>query len=784
MFKTETPQDIDQYPVDEIYKLIKDPEGCNLPSPKKRLKIIQIIFEVLGYDLSPDLAFALASEPNAQLIIATAGGGKTTGSQVKVVLEKLWRQSKRGGKLSGDKVLSLVYNRHNVSQMKEKHAAIVSRISISGIQGFNIDSNINAATMHSFCDQIRTMFVAKIGMLNYKLLDNSEAVHLMDTVKVSILNKFSIRGVQVRSEDLITMYNYYRESMIPMDKISDMELPTDMSLDTDVIVEIFKLYDTMKKMKKRYDFSDMLNSVYEFLKKNPDDLKQVQKYFDYIVADEVQDFTPIMMSLLQLFVSDGTPLLCIGDEDQGIYNFRGADIYNTLDFEKKFEGGRVFSLSQNRRCAEAVLNLARNVISENELRFDKKLNGIRTGGLVQYIPYSMVVGENIQVLDQLKKFTTDELYDTIVCYREKNSSIMLSEMLESNGIPFNVLSGYAPFTHPLFRDIVAVMDALESPLDRKCMLNLYKVLPITKEQMQFAAGFNPKTKKFDDVEQMPFWKLDYGNAYTRAGFGDCMELLKSISTSISKIPMKNYFMSLYSLICKYYWNFIRKSRENLEVYDDYIEDKIKEIFNVDSLYKEVYNKISQRKDICRRNQDNRAGVTLSTFHSLKGLEYKNVIIMDMDESIFPRFSLLESRDYSDEQLKALKECETRLYYVAVTRTKDNLYIYYNKDNPSRYVSLYKDKKLLKEDKPSIPPAVTNEMSLFEGFEEFEEFEDFEEFEEFEEFHAESSVSLGDYNENPVSVLSDEKVSKTDTDLASGNLVKTQSSFLTNLLKKI
>ena len=765
LFKTETPPDIDKYSVDEVYKLIQDPEGSNLPKPIKRLKIIQILFEILGYDLSPDLALALASEPNAQLIIATAGGGKTTGSQIKVVLEKLWRQSKRGGKLPGDKVLSLVYNRHNVAQMKEKHAAIVSRIALSGIKGFDVDPNINAATMHSFCDQIRTMFVAKIGMLNYKLLDNNEAIKLMDTVKVSILNKFSIRGSNARAEDLITLYNYYRESMIPVEKIDGLDQSVDVPLDTEVVIEIFKLYNTMKKMKKKYDFSDMLNSVYEFLKNNPDDLKQVQKYFDYIVADEVQDFTPIMMSLLQLFVSDGTPLLCIGDEDQGIYNFRGADIYNTLDFESKFNDGKVYSLSQNRRCAASILELAKKVISENDLRFDKQLLGIRPGGLVQYVSYNTVAGENIQVLDQLKKMSTDELYETIVCYREKNSSIMLAELLENEGVPFNVLSGFTPFSHPLFRDVIAVMDALESPLDRKCMLNLYKVLPITREQMQYAAGYNPKTKKFDDVEQMPFWRLDYGSAYNRAGFGDCMELLKTISMGIGKIPMKNYFNTLLSMICKYHWNFIRKSRENLEVYDDYIESKVKTIFNVDYLYKEVYNRFSQRKDICRRNQEGRVGVTLSTFHSLKGLEYKNVIIMDMDDSIFPKFSMLESRDYTEMQKKALKECETRLYYVAVTRAKDNLYIYYNQDNPSRYVALYKD------DSKSTVSTDTSDMNFFnESFGDYDDFEDFEDFEDLPE-------------ENLIDSIESDTPDLTDTDLSNTSQVG-QSSFLANLLKKI
>lgn len=98
--------------------------------------------------------------------------------------------------------------------------------------------------------------------------------------------------------------------------------------------------------------------------------------------------------------------------------------------------GKVYSLSQNRRCAANILELAKKVISENDLRFDKQLLGIRPGGLVQYVSYNTVAGENIQVLDQLKKMSTDELYETIVCYREKNSSIMLAELLENEGVPY------------------------------------------------------------------------------------------------------------------------------------------------------------------------------------------------------------------------------------------------------------------------------------------------------------------------------------------------------------
>ena len=139
--------------------------------------------------------------------------------------------------------------------------------------------------------------------------------------------------------------------------------------------------------------------------------------------------------------------------------------------------------------------------------------------------------------------------------------------------------------------------------------------------------------------------------------------------------------------------------------------------------------------------------------------------MDMDDSIFPKFSMLENRDYTEMQKKALKECETRLYYVAVTRAKDNLYIYYNQDNPSRYVALYKD------DSKSTGSADTSGMNFFnESFGDYDDFEDFEDFEDIPE------KNLIDSPESGTPDL-------TDTDLSNTSQVG-QSSFLANLLKKI
>ena len=184
--------------------------------------------------------------------------------------------------------------------------------------------------------------------------------------------------------------------------------------------------------------------------------------------------------------------------------------------------------------------------------------------------------------------------------------------------------------------------------------------------------------------------------------------------------MAEYFPELFSMLCKYHWLFLRKSRENLEVYDDFVEEKIKELFNVSATYQKVFENFTQRKDICRRNQKSKAGIAVSTFHSLKGLEFKNVIIMDMDNSNYPNYALIESKGYPANVEKALKECETRLYYVAVTRAKDSLTIYYNESNPSCYVSNYMqiDKTM---DAPVISGIDTEKlqnMDLFESDNEF------------------------------------------------------------------
>ena len=691
MIDTKTPDNIDEYSIDDVYKLVKDQEGLGLPSPRARLRVIKMIFDILGYDLTSDLALALCAEPKAQLVLSIAGGGKTTGAQLKAICEKIWRKSKhnKDANIRGNNILCLVYNRHNVQPMIDKHRELVSRLRLAPIKGFDIDDNINASTMHSFCDQWRKENVAALGLMGYTLLTDDESERLLHTVANRIFQKYEIKDKSNVVPNILSLHNLAKESLCPIRDLEGTDKFIDIELDVEILEEISELYEKMKKMKKKYDFTDMLVGVYKLLVERPEIVENVQKYYDYIIADEVQDFTPIMLKILHILISDGTPLMCIGDDDQSIYKFRGADIYHTLHFSEEFDGGEVYLLSRNRRCRENILKLGNQVISENKLRYKKQMRGVKPGGVVEYVPYNSVESENLNVFSKIRALSEAELDDSVVCYRERVSSIMLAELLEENKIPFHVISGYGAFSHELYAHVIHVLNLLESPLDPYCLLNLYKCTPMKKSQVQQALGFNPEKGRFvGDREKVHFAKIDFGAAMNIKGLDKDMEFLAQVSAIMPKVPMSAYFDELFKRIKKYFWNYQKGVRGLPEVYDDFIEDKIYKIFNVDKTYAEVFADFSKRKDLCRINQQQKYGLAISTFHGLKGLEYSNVFILDLDDTIFPNFNFIERKSYDEATKQLLKECETCLYYVAVTRAKDNLYLYYNESSPSRYVTLY------------------------------------------------------------------------------------------------
>lgn len=680
-----TPGNIDSLSEEEVLALVEDKPG--LPNKKARLQIIKMVYEILGFTLSNDALLCLLSENHAQLCLATAGGGKTTFSQVKIVLEKLWRKSiidpKRN--IDGRNVLCLVYNKHNRRDMLEKQRTFATKINLATSAATNIDTNINALTMHAFCNLWGNTYAMQMGLVNFNLAKESGIESMMTTAISVACKKFNEDSGLVNDVDnFIQLYNYQRETMMDLAQLTQTDKFLDVGKSVPFVELVFKLFNSLKQSRRLYDFTDMLLSFYNLISTNKDILNEIRSYYDYIVADEVQDFTPIMWKILRLISGDDIPLLCIGDEDQNIYSFRGADIYDTLYFKERFSDAETFLLTRNRRCREKILDVAKSVIRKNSLRFSKEIQGVKTGGNVELIKYTQQQGAYFNLLSKVKKMKQKELGSTVITYREKDTSAIFIDYLANSGVPFYVISGYTPFSHELYKHLFNVLDLLLMPGDSLCLLNLYKVLPIKKAENYKLLDYNPKTFSFGPkYVRNVFSKIDYGKFYSYNNFGTVMQDLTNISDNIETAPMKSYFRKLFSYVDMYFWKFKKKLNDN--PIDDLFEVFIYELFNSDLTYPEFSEEIIKRKELLSRYSEMQTGLAVSTLHGLKGLEFDNVIIVNMDDELFPNYPLIESKEYPEDTELTLKEAERRLFYVAITRARDNLTIYYNEENPSIFI---------------------------------------------------------------------------------------------------
>lgn len=685
---SDTPMNINDMQVDDVLQFV--PESVDgLPSPKVRLNYVKMLYDVLGYELTPDVALASVSEPSAELVISTAGGGKTTWSQIKAIEQKCIRKVNGGKRLDGYKILCLVYNKHNVEDMRRKHARMVKRLKAARIKGLDIDEQINACTMHSFCEFFRKQFIAKLGLVGFTKADDDELISIMQRA-VNLEAKVQKTSVldDVSCEKLVQLYTLTKETLSTVEECQYSDVFVDLNLDVEMLTAVFARYEVLKANSHKFGFIDMLYSVYDLLSKDEEALHFVQSYYDYVIADEVQDFTPLMWKILQLFVSDGTPLTCIGDEDQNLYLFRGADVKYLLSFKDMFPGGKVYTLTENRRCREVILKEAKRVISENTLRFDKEIVGKKSGGSIECIPYSTPIGQCVKIVNKIKSLPVNEHNETVICYRNVESSMLAVDMLVEAGVSVNCLRACRPYGHELYRHVMDVFSALESPLDRGVYKNLWKVLPCKKSEFFEAIHYNPKTNTFSTPDdKIHFAEYNYGKLMRYNGFGEAIGALRAFSDDIQTAPLSSYFPCIMRMLNLYFWNYKQTLSDN-DVINGIFEDRVFEKFNVDKTYAEVFRDIQHSRGLCASNTELGAGVTLSTFHSLKGLEFKNVFAVDMDNDVFPNFSLIEHKKYPASIEHGLKEAENRLWYVAVTRAIDTLTIFYNENNPSKYVNDY------------------------------------------------------------------------------------------------
>ena len=593
---------------------------------------------------------AVLAQEGPCLVIAGAGSGKT-----KVLTHKIAYYIANGAKPWN--ILAITFTNKAANEMKERIEKLVG----------DSAKDIWMGTFHSICVRILRKYIDRIGFnTDFVIFDTSDQKTLikecLKTLKVDD-KLFTDRGV------LSEISNGKNEMLEP--KAYSVKYSGDFRKEK--IAEIYTLYQTKLKENNALDFDDIINFTIKILTDNPDVLEYYTEKFKYILVDEYQDTNKAQFTLVSLLGSKYGNVTAVGDNDQGIYSFRGADISNILNFEKDFPGTQIIKLEQNYRCTGNILKAANAVIKHNEAKYEKKLWTQNDEGHLPCI-YSGEdeYDEGRYIVEQIQHLKREEYFknsDFAVLYRMNAQSRAIEDILMREGIPYKVIGGLKFYERKEIKDIIAYLRLIHNPSDN---LSLKRIINEPKrgigktslDKIQEISD-NSGTSMYEIIKKADKYELTRVYANSRDFITQIEELrAKKEEIKISDLIKQTLKTTGYTKALELENSVEAQTRiENLE---EFLTVAIEfEEQSADNTLSEFLNNITLSSDIDGM-EDQEDSVTLMTLHSAKGLEFLVVFLVGMEEGIFPGYKSI------GEPL-ALEE-ERRLFYVGITRAKQYLYL--------------------------------------------------------------------------------------------------------------
>ena len=444
------------------------------------------------------------------------------------------------------------------------------------------------------------------------------------------------------------------------------------------IADIYEHYQKRLKENNALDFDDLLVKMVDLFQTNPDVLEHYQDRFQYIMVDEYQDTNTVQFLLVSLLAKKYRNLCVVGDDDQSIYKFRGANIYNILNFEKVFPDAQVIRLEQNYRSTQNILNAANGVIANNKGRKEKKLwTENQKGELVHFKQYDTEYDEADGVVSRINFLAMRgvQYKDMAILYRTNAQSRIFEEKLKQKNIPYAIVRGISFYDRKEIKDLMSYLKVVDSGMDD---LSVKRIINVPKR------GIGQTTinrlQEFAILNQMSFldavFNADEIPEVARAlaklhKFADMIEEFREYASEHEISELLEHILD------------VTQYRVELEVEgtDESISrlEDIEELFNDIAYYEEEEENPNLRdflaeKDMYTLNagidnlEDENNKVLLMTLHNAKGLEFNNVFLGGMEEGVFPGFGAMMSGDESEI------EEERRLCYVGITRAKERLFL--------------------------------------------------------------------------------------------------------------
>ena len=585
------------------------------------------------------------------LVIAGAGSGKT-----KVLTHKI-------AYLIGEKnvapwsILAITFTNKAANEMKERITNLIG----------DMAQDMWMGTFHSICVRILRRNIDRIGF-------NSSFI-IFDTTDQKTLVKQCMKDLQIDDKlfndraVLSEISNAKNEMLEPDEYLAR----TNNDFRKEKIGAVYELYQKRLKENNAIDFDDIINFTIKILKDNPDVLEYYANKFHYILVDEYQDTNKSQFTLVTLLASTHGNITAVGDNDQGIYSFRGADITNILNFEKDFPGTKIIKLEQNYRCTKNILKAANSVIKNNENKYDKKLwTGNDSGNLPKVYSADNEYDEGTYIVEQIEHLKREEYYkysDFAILYRMNTQSRAIEDILRREDIPYKIVGGLKFYERKEIKDIIAYLRLVQNTADN---LSLQRIINEPKRGIGRTSLDNvAKVANENNVSMYEVIKHaeQYGLNRVYLKSREFIEVMEGIIAKKDELPISK----LIPLILKRTGYTKALEDENTTEAENRIAN-LEEFLTVAIEFEEEFAEnglseflegITLSSDIDNVEEDEES-VTLMTLHSAKGLEFPVVFLVGMEEGIFPGYkSIAEEKELEEER---------RLCYVGITRARENLFL--------------------------------------------------------------------------------------------------------------
>jgi len=587
------------------------------------------------------------------LIFAGAGSGKT-----RVLTHKMYYLIDEGHYKSNE-ILAATFTNKAAKEMKNRVMEMLGEK----------DLDISIGTFHSICARLLRSEIQPLGYTrHFAIYDVQDQLDLMKIV----LNDLNVPKDMLTPNAARNQISFFKNKMLtPAAQARKARTKLDK-----LVVDVYAAYQAKLKENDALDFDDLLLKPLELFDRKPEILEKYQDKWKYILVDEYQDTNRPQYQFLTLLAEKNGQICVVGDDDQSIYGWRGADVSNILDFEKFFPSCRIFTLEKNYRSTQQILDAATTVVGNNVRRADKQL--VAASGQGESIAVIETVDELeeadaiVSALEKEIKLKKRTFAHFAILYRTNAQSRALEDSLRRMGIPYNIVGGIRFYNRKEVKDVVAYL---------RLVMNLKDTVSLRRVVNFPARGIGIKTidkcviqaekdgiELFDVLKEPTKMQIRGKQSEALAKFYEVVQKYHDMRNKLSASELARSLVEEVGIL-KYFK--LSNDPEDAERYENVAEllNSIDEFTTRtdNANLSQFLEEVSLLSDIDHWNDDDNR-VTLMTIHSSKGLEFPVIFVAGLDDGLFPLYNSLNTEDGIEE--------ERRLFYVALTRAEKRVYLLY------------------------------------------------------------------------------------------------------------